>query len=296
MTTYESATFSRAAMGTPSDAEFRAWGSACEDAIAGAGLTMVSSPVDWATTTIPAVAGTINANDYATYKFNDGLEELYIRFGWGRGNITAAQAHQYLIQCIIAKDSAMTLGTTTSYVTSGSSASLISDWSWHASFGDNCFVLTEEHALMGSSYNPATVVVERSRDNDGTVNEEAAILLMTGNTLNSVSTITANALAAQRQFVYSPLNASATANTTHVGFAGSSATANEDIAAPIVWGYDANLCQMRSMLAMRATSISSRQNITIKRNGVDKAYRVNAMGAGSFVATSATYRMIYRWE
>lgn len=294
MTTYESATFSHGTWGSATDAEFRAWGSACQAALDNT-LTLITANVNWTTTTLSGVAGTINAADWATYRFNDGgSQEIYIKVEWGRGSATAAAVNQFKIQFTLSKDSGFTQTTAVNYVTDGGGAAAVSDYSWHASFSDGTFVLTNDSANHGTS-NPVFVVIERSRDSDGTINQQAANLWMTGASLNS-TTAASNALYAQRQIIFSPYSANSTLGTAYTLFLGTTTTANEDAVVPAVWGYNGRLVQSRGILLMKASSLASRMNVTVKRAGVDKAYRVNSLAANSFLASSATYRCLYRWE
>lgn len=294
MTTYESATFSKAAWGAVIDTEFRAWGQACQNAIAGAGLTQVSSTVNWATATVSGVASTFNASDTATYRFNDGLTEVYIKFDWGRGSATAAAVNQFALRVTIGKDSGFAQATTSHYVTGGGTASAVTDYSWHASFGDNCFVLLEEHSLYTSTSNPIHCVIERSRDNDGTVNSNAVVCLMTGNSLNS-ATAAASAASTQRTMVFTPFAAYTTANATHLTLTNATVTANKDAVAPVVWFYDSFACQMRSLVAIKTSSVGLRQNVTVQRSGVDKPYRAAGLATATFTAASS-HKNLYRWE
>lgn len=294
MTTYESATFSKGVWGSATDAEFRAWGAACQAALDNT-LTLITANVNWGTTTLSGVAGTINAADWATYRFNDGgSQEIYIKVEWGRGSATAAAVNQFKIQFTLSKDSGFTQTTAVNYVTDGGAAAACTDYSWHASFSDGTFILTNDSAGHGTS-NPVFVVIERSRDSDGTVNQQAAILLMTGASLNS-TTAASSALYAQRLILFSPFSASSALGSAHTLFLGTTTTANEDAVVPVMWGYNGRLVQSRAILAMKASSLTSRMNVTVKRAGVDKAYRVNALAAFCFMAASATYRCVYRWE
>lgn len=292
MATYESAVFSKSAWGTVSDADFRAWGAACEDAIAGAGLTLESSSVDWGTATISGTATTFNAGDSAIYRFNDGLEEVYIQFEWGRGNTTGS--NQFAMRVRIGVDAAFAQGSSTVTHLTGIGAGAITDYSWHACFVDGCFILTESSNAAGSTYNPYFLIVERSRDIDGTPNDDAVIMCVTG--MGTSTTLTSNASATNRRIIFDPFS-TATPSAQHLLSASlTTVTSGVDSAVPVVWGYNGILTPMRSALALQAATAGTFQNFTIDDNGTNRTYRTNSLPAQGFFASNSSYRIAYRWE
>ena len=106
MAVFESDTFGHGAWSgsNATDADYRAWGAACQAAIADH-LTEVSSTVNWTTATLPGTANTWTAGDSAIYRFNDGLTEVYIKFEWGRCSTAhASYGAQFGIRISIAAD------------------------------------------------------------------------------------------------------------------------------------------------------------------------------------------------
>lgn len=296
MTTYTGSVFTKGLWGAVTDAEFRLWGQACQNAIAGAGLTQVSSTVNWATTTVPTNASTFNANDTATYKFNDGGTEIYLKFDWGRGSATTNAINQFALRVQMGADAAMAQSTTAVYACGGWQTAAISDYAWHASFSDGCFVLTEVSGVT-NTYNPITVFVERSRSASGAVNNNAAMLCIGGNSVNSATSSTTGPVYTRRM-VFSPFATTATYGTglTHLSQTVLTAlTSNTDSVVPFVWGYNGVLSPMRSIL-VATTSVGALQNVTITDGGTTRQYRSGCIPAGGLNALTASNRPIYRWE
>jgi hypothetical protein len=293
MATYESAPFGHVLWGAgvvSTNAEYRAWGAACQAAIA-EHLTEVSSTVNWETATLPATANTWTAGDSAIYKFNDGLTEVYIKFEWGRTS-TANYGGQWGIRVTIAADEGFALAGGSHYIGDGYTPAC-SDMMWLSSFGDGCFVLTSTTSTA-ATYTPATVIVERSRDYQGVPNGDGVIHLLSGPAMNgSAGTVQDYS---QRRIVFSPFAVSNTGQSvSFLDPADATLYGNVDVAGPVAWGsQDGHLYQMRSLMAVKATTVPTYSDVTIQRQGEDHVYRSTMFGGSTmFIGASRT---LFRWE
>ena len=292
MATFESAPFGHE-LWSPgelaTDAEYRAWGAACQAAIA-EHLTEVSSTVNWTTAVLPATANTWTAGDSAVYKFNDGLTEVYIKFEWG-GAVNSNYGGQFGIRITIAADEGFALATGSHHI-GDAYTTACTDMMWLSSFGDGCFVLTSTTSTA-TTYTPATIIVERSRDYQGAPNGDGIIHLLSGPAMNG-SSGTAQSYS-QRRIVFSPFAVSnAGSSVSYLDPSDATLYGNVDVAGPFAWGsQDGHLYQLRSCMAVKSTTVPTYSDVTIQRQGEDHVYRSTMFASTMFLGASRT---IFRWE
>ena len=292
MATYESASFSKASWSSVNgtDAEYRAWGQACQNAIA-QHLTLVSSTTNWTTATFPATGNTWESQ--AIYRFNDGLAEIYIKFEFGRSNtMHSTYGGQWGLRVTVATDATFSQTSSSHYLGDGYNVAC-SDMMWLSSFGDGCFVLTSTTSTAHSSFTPAIVVVERSRDYDGAPNSNAFICLISGVSLNGSASSPQSY--SQKRIVFSPFAVNNSGSSvSYIDPTDATLYGNIDTAAPVAWGStDGHLYQMRSLLAVKQTTVPQFSDVAVTRQGVDHLYRTTYFSPSNFIDAS---RIIFRWE
>lgn len=298
MTTHESASYSKGSWTSgATDADFRAWGAACQNVLDNIGLTQVSSSTNWATTTIPTTpAGTFGANDVAVYKFNDSQSstlEVYIKFEWGRGNITNAAAGHLALRVSVSETSSFT-NVQTQYLIDGSSAA--DTGTWAGSFSDGCFVLINDWVVGNSAtVSNAWVTVERSRSTSGAISATGMLFGITGGAVGS-TTSTSNIGWTTYRLIFSPTSIAAYTPGKLLPDYISALTANTDYAVPMVWWAKEVACSTRSVVGVRSTGVGVLAQITVSDSGSSRTYRTPRSTSSWNSAFGANNRPAYRWE
>lgn len=161
-----------------SDAEFRAWGSALNTALAAVGLvqTADTGQINWTTVTYPTVANTYKG--YEIWTFNDTLQAsapVFIRIEYGAG--AAATSPAILLTVGVATDGAGTLtGVKTTAYQVKTATNSATAYTCRVSGATNRVVVAMWESAGNASY-ALFFAVERTHDADGDDNDEGAVVL-----------------------------------------------------------------------------------------------------------------------
>ncbi len=298
MTTFEGSLYTHGswAAASISDAEYRAMGAATDAALAGCGLTLVSTTANWSTDTVPGAGGSSPSwGNYSVYRFNDGLSpDIYLKVTFGRG-AAANAAGQYALNVQISPDNSNYTSSTTNYIVWGTTAA-DTTLQWASCFTESGFIMTCDTSVNTATQCPPIIVVERSRNYSDAVNNIGAILMTDGGAVGSTSVNTTFAHVHRRMrnssFVDSvganyvtntyPTTASTLTNNT-LPVHTTKATIEE-----FAWN-------LRSYVWINSGTVGTLSDVTVTTLSGNRRYRSTRSTNTSAIVLNG-HRLCYRWD
>lgn len=300
MTTFEGSAFTHGswAAASISDAEYRAFGVATDAALAGCGLTLVSTTANWASDTVPgAGGGTPSWGNYSIYKFNDGITpDIYLKVTFGRG-AAANAAGQYALNVQISPDNSNYTSATVNYIVWGSTAADTS-LQWSSCFTESGFVMICDSATIATGQCPPIIVVERSRDYSDAANNTGALLWMNGGAIASTVVNTNFSPIARRMRCSSFVDASATTNSyiTYTFPSTASTLTNNTLPVhPTEITIEEYAWNMRTSVWVNSSTVGTLADITVTASSGTRKYR-STRSTNTQWLVQGGHRLCFRWN
>lgn len=272
---------------TYDEAGLRLWGKNLEDTLVAAGLTKVSSTIDWATVSYPLSQVSVGVTVFRLGDTLSATKEVYIEIGFGRGGTSVA--YGFKLEVRVSDSASFDSPVASTY---SQCVGAVTNAQWNVCYDEGGFIAVQD---ADNSYTKPVIVVERSRDSDGTYTLDGVSAMTRGNNHDSTST------SANYAFGYAAIDwtrgsvttPSASTDVYCVPIQGLGTWGGATSVQPIIRQFGSVVGPMKFLAGITGVSAGSEIEVT-ELSGVG-TYRNSLYSPGSQVVPGSTY-FLYRYE